>query len=156
MSFKYDLNMEEEFFQKIFKPYLLGKKYNLIWIYYDENNVVYKDLQKQNDIDIILDTGEKNITLSLKTVRKNYKNIFFETISNCNTMSKGWGYYSKADFIIYTFGYPEKIESYKFKISDVLKLDIEKYSKGYGQTEGLYKTEGRLIPLCDFENMRIL
>jgi len=154
MSFKEDYAIEENFYKTFFKQYLLNKGFNLIWIYYDEENIIHKELQKKNDIDLIIDNGKKNISLSLKTVNKIYENIFFETISNCNINTLGWGYYSKADYIIYTMGYEnKKYKIYKFKTNDILNnLDLENYKIGYGYTGNLYKTEGRLIPLKDFKH----
>jgi len=44
-----------------------------------------------------------------------------------------------------------------FKLVDIHKLNLENYITGYGKTYDihgnlLYKTEGKLIPLLDFEN----
>ena len=157
MTFKQDLNLEEQFYRKIFKPYLNSRNKDSIFIHFNSNSIVYQDIQKEHDIDIILDNGKENITISLKTRRKNYGNdIFFETVSNCNTGSLGWGYYSKADYIVYSIMLKNCI-SFVFKLADVLVLDIKKYPKKYGQTRGfnnnlLYQTEGRIIPLHDFKH----
>jgi hypothetical protein len=150
-------NIEENFYNEFFKKWLLNKGYNPIWVYYDENNLTYKELQKKNDIDVIIDDGYKNISLSLKTVKAIYNDIFFETVSNCNKGTPGWGFYSKADYIIYTMGYATKnYKIYKFKISDILdQLNIEDYPKRYVSTENKYKTEGRKIPLTAFKNKLI-
>jgi len=115
---------------------------------------VYEALQKKNDIDVVLDNGKENISLSLKTQRKIWPSIFFETISNCNTKTPGWGIYSKADFIVYSMMKPDGgFVCRCFKL-DVIP-DWGKYPQGYGETRDrfgktLYKTEGHLIPWKDF------
>ena len=83
--FKDDLILEEKFYNKIFKPWLNGRGNDSVFIRFNSKNIIYENLQKRNDIDVILDNGEENLTLSLKTVRKIYDRIFFETISNCTT-----------------------------------------------------------------------
>ena len=155
-QFKIDLKLEERFYNEIFKPWLNGRGNDSIFIRFNSNNIVYETLQKKHDI--VLDNGKENITLSLKTQRKIYPSIFFETISNCNKRTPGWGYYSKADQIIYSMGnFQDGFISKAFKISDILTLELNKYYKGYGKTfnnnnELLYKTEGRLIPFKDFKH----
>ena len=156
--FKDDLKLEEKFYNEIFKEWLNSRGNDSIFIRFNSDNIVYETLQKKNDIDIILDNGIENIALSLKTVRKKYNSIFFETVSNCTKQTRGWGYYSRADYIIYSMGdFDVGFDSIAFKISDVLKLDIEKYSIGYGKTFDkdnnlLYKTEGRIIPIKDINH----
>lgn len=158
MSFKDDLKLEERFYIEIFKPWLNKQGRDSIFIRFNSDNIVYESLQKKYDIDVVLDDGEKNIALSLKTVRKKYDRIFFETISNCNKNTLGWGYYSRADWIIYSMGsFENGFSSIAFQISDIMKLDLENYNKGYGETKDsfgnlLYKTEGRLIPLKSFKH----
>ena len=137
-----------------------------IYVRYDDNSIIYQNLQKKNDIDIITDDGHKNMTISLKCVRKIYPRIFYETISNCNKKTPGWGIYSKADVIVYSMGnydhgFPMNFLLTVFHKEDILKtLDINKYPKGYGETRDfqgnlLYKTEGRLIPIKDFKHKPI-
>lgn len=161
-QFKDGLKLEERFYRQIFKPYLNNRNTDSIFIHFNSNNIVYENLQKLNDIDIILDNGKENITLSLKTQRKKYISIFFETISNCNKNTPGWGYYSKADYILYSMGnFKDGFIGYLFKIKDVLILNIKSYPIGYGETHNkmgilLYKTEGRLIPLINFKNKKII
>jgi len=159
IMFKDDIFLEERFYNEIFKPWLNGRGNDSIFIRYNTNNIIYETLQKKHDIDIVLDNGKENITLSLKTVRKIYNRIFFETISNCNKETPGWGYYSKADQIIYSMGdFQNGFISKAFKISDIIILNINEYPKGYGRTfnnenELLYETEGRLIPFKDFKHV---
>lgn len=159
--FKDDLNLETRFYNEIFKPYLNSRGNDSIFIHFNSNSIVYESLQKKHDIDIILDNGKENITLSLKTVRKIYSLIFFETISNCNKNTPGWGYYSKADWIIYSMGdFENGFISKAFKISALAQLNLENYKLGYGKTYNkngqlLYKTEGRLIPWEDFKNTNL-
>lgn len=154
--FEEDLKFEEQFYQKVFKPWLNSRNNDSIFIHFNSDNIVHEELQKKNDIDVILDNGAENFTLSLKTVRKIYQRIFFETISNCNTGSPGWGIYSKADFIVYSMGnFETGFISRCFKLKDI--SGIEKYPVAYGQTldkagNVLYKTEGRLIPWIAFTN----
>ena len=155
-QFKDDLKLEERFYNDVFKPWLNSRGNDSIFIRFNSDNIVYEALQKKNDIDVVLDNGKQNISLSLKTQRKKWPSIFFETISNCNTGSQGWGLYSKADWIVYSMG--------SFEggfISRCFKLDAipswENYQKGYGKTYNLlggllYKTEGRLIPWTDFKH----
>lgn len=173
MIFEEDEKLEELFYDKIFKKYLEKQNIDTIFVRYNEPNSLYSKIQKKLDIDIIADNGMKNVSYSLKTVKNIYQwqdkkngkhtyRIFFETISNMNTMSAGWGYYSKADWHVYTMGFPEyKAEMFSifFNINDIRKLNIEneEYDKGYGETKNsngklLYKTEGRLIPLTHFPN----
>jgi len=152
--FKDDLILEEKFYNKIFKPWLNGRGNDSVFIRFNSKNIIYENLQKRNDIDVILDNGEENLTLSLKTVRKIYDRIFFETISNCTTGTPGWGIYSKADWIVYSMGdFTKGLICKCFKIKNV--PDFQNYPIGYGETRDgsknlLYKTEGRLIPWKDF------
>lgn len=154
--FEDDLKLEERFYNEIFKPWLNSEGNDSIFIRFNSNNIVYEALQKKNDIDVIIDNGKENISMSLKTVRGVYKQIFFETISNCNTNSLGWGIYSKADWIIYSMGdFTNGFICRSFKLNSIPYY--EEYKKGYGETknkfgEVLYKTEGRLIPWADFEH----
>ena len=158
MSFSEDLKFERDFYHEIFKPWLNSRGNDSIFIHFDSKSIIYEALQKTNDIDVILDNKRKNISLSLKTVRKIYDRVFFETISNCATRSSGWGFYSQADWIVYSMGdFQAGFTSKCFKIKDIVKLSLEKYPKGYGKTYDrnnnlLYKTEGRLIPFTDFKH----
>jgi hypothetical protein len=160
-EFKEKNNIEQEFYDKYFSVYLKSKNYNVIFIRYTEQeNSIYNKLQKLDDIDVIVDDGKKNISFSLKTVIPVYQNIFFETISNCSKDTPGWGFYSKADYIIYTWGFPENMRTISFKCADVLKLELKKYNTGYGYTHDvngnlLYKTEGQLVPCKDFPHKEI-
>jgi len=153
--FNDDLALEEKFYDKVFKPWLNSRGNDSIFIRFNSDNIVYESLQKKNDVDVVLDNGKENISLSLKTVRRVYDRIFFETISNCNTGSSGWGIYSKADWIIYSMGnFRDGFISRRFKIIDI--PDFTSYPKRYGETKNkkgilLYKTEGRLIPWTDFQ-----
>ncbi|MEA1884925.1 MAG: hypothetical protein U9N62_10455 [Thermotogota bacterium] len=155
--FKDDLQLEERFYSEVFKPWLNNRGSDSIFIRFNSDNIVYEALQKKNDIDVVLDNGKENISLSLKTVRRIYDRIFFETISNCNKNTPGWGFYSKADWIIYSMGnFRDGFISRRFQIKDV--PDVNNYCKGYGETKDkhealLYKTEGRLIPWIDFKNI---
>lgn len=154
--FKQDLALEEQFYNNIFKPWLNSRGNDSIFVRFDSSNIIYESLQKKNDIDVVLDNGKENIALSLKTVRKVYGSIFFETISNCNTGSPGWGLYSKADFIIYSMRKSDNsFISRCFKITSIPHWDD--YPKGWGQTfddfgQLMYKTEGHLIPWKDFKH----
>jgi len=163
MGFKEDLALEEKCYKQIIKPLLILKKIDSIFIRYskDESNLVYNTLQKKHDIDIVLDNEKKNFTISIKTVRKIYKYIFFETIKNTNTGAKGWGYYTLADYIFYVMLKEGSFDNYKlsvFKPETVRTLNINKYKKAYGKTYAnnilLYATEGRLIPLTDFKTYK--
>jgi len=158
VGFEDDLNLEEEFYNKVFKPWLNHRGNDSIFIRFNSNNIVYESLQKKNDIDIVLDNGKENISLSLKTVRKVYDRIFFETISNCNTGSAGWGIYSKADWIVYSMmrDLGNGFLCRAFRLSSI-PAQLEYYAKGYGKTMDrngrlLYRTEGRLIPWTDFKH----
>jgi len=156
--FKDDLQLEDDFHRKIFKPWLDSRGNDSIFIHFNSTNIVYESLQKKYDIDVVLDNGKENITLSLKTVRKVYPRIFFETVSNCTKNTPGWGFYSKADWIIYSMGdFRDGFISRAFKLP--LNVDIESYSPPkYGETKNnyneiLYETEGRLIPWNDFKHI---
>jgi len=155
-QFEDDLKLEDKFYDEVFKPWLNNRGNDSIFIRYNSKNIIYENLQKQNDIDVVLDNGKDNITLSLKTQRKIWPSIFFETISNCNTGSPGWGIYSKADYIIYSMGnFTDGFICRYFKLKSI--IDWEKYKKGYGETKGIYgqvfyRTEGRLIPWTDFKH----
>lgn len=154
------LRQEEAFYNNYLKPYLKNKNIDSIFIRYslEEKSIVYKFFQKENDIDCILDDKQKNFTVSLKVVSHNYNQIFFETISNTTKNTKGWGLYSKADYIVYAMKDKEHYRCIKFKKDDILeKLDLTKYKVRYGETRDnngklLYKTEGVLIPLSDFKH----
>ncbi|MCW7076399.1 MAG: hypothetical protein OCU18_03795 [Candidatus Syntrophoarchaeum sp.] len=154
--FEDDLALEEKFYNDIFKPWLNSRGNDSIFIRFNSDNIVYEALQKKNDIDVVLDNGKENISLSLKTVRKIYDRIFFETISNCNTNTPGWGIYSKADWIVYSMGdFDNGFVCRCFKLDNIVNID--NYSKAYGETRDrlgnlLYKTEGRLIPWSDFQH----
>jgi len=157
MGFGSDLKLEEEYYNKVFKPWLNSRGNDSIFIRFNSNNIIYELLQKKNDVDIILDNGTENISLSLKVRRSCYNDIFFETISNCNKNTPGWGYYSKADFIVYSMGdFINGFLSILFNPADVKKLNLEKYKIQYGKTYNnnklLYKTEGRIIPFSDFKH----
>lgn len=144
--FKEDFMFEQRVYEKIVMPVL--KKFNPKWM----ND---KESQK-NDIDFIIDN---DIKYSLKAIRKKFRTIFFETIKNCNTQAPGWAYYSKADFVLYIMNanpnIPNVCKVIQFRISDVknnlVGRDINSYRKGFGINE-TYKTEGRLVPLEDFEH----
>lgn len=159
MAFSDDLKLEEDFYNRIFKPYLNSRNNDSVFIRFNSKNVVYESLQKEYDIDIVLDNGKDNITLSLKTVRKLYSQIFFETISNCTKGTLGWGYYSKADYIVYSMGdFVNGFFSVSFKTNDIIKIDVNNFKVGYGKTFSnsgklLYKTEGRLVPLSKFKHI---
>ena len=160
MTINEDFKLEEDFYNRIFKNYLTSRNNDSIFIRFNSKNIIHQELQKKNDIDVILDNGQENITLSLKTVRKVYKQIFFETISNCTKGTPGWGYYSKADYIVYSMGnFDDGFYSLSFVTRDVLQLDIDAYKPGWGKTyeydKLLYKTEGRLIPLKDFKHVNL-
>ncbi|HHT9136515.1 MAG TPA: hypothetical protein ACFYEK_04635 [Candidatus Wunengus sp. YC60] len=155
--FKDDLALEEQFYNDVFKPWLNSRGNDSIFIRFNSESIIYESLQKKNDIDIVLDNGVQNISLSLKTVRKTYNSIFFETISNCNTGSPGWGLYSKADFIIYSMCKPDGAFVCRCFKLDEIPSAYEKYPQRYGETKDdfgkfLYKTEGRLIPWKDFKH----
>ena len=157
MSFQEDLKFEEDFYYNIFRPWLDSQGTGSIFIHFNSGHIVYEALQKKDDIDVILDNRKENISLSLKTVRKKYDRIFFETISNTNTGSQGWGYYSKADFIVYSMKADNSFTAYCFKLLDIHILSLDQYQIAYGKTYDksgnmLYKTEGRLIPLSDFKH----
>ena len=155
-QFKDDLKLEERFYNDVFKPWLNSRGNDSIFIRFNSNNIVYEALQKKNDIDVVLDNGKDNISLSLKTQRKIWSSIFFETISNCNTGTLGWGIYSKADWIVYSMGdFDNGFICRCFKLKDI--VNASKYRKAYGKTKDklgklLYQTEGRLIPWADFQH----
>ena len=155
-QFKDDLKIEERFYCDFFKPWLNSRGNDSIFIRFNSDNIIYEALQKKNDIDVVLDNGKENISLSLKTQRKIWPSIFFETISNYNTKTPGWGLYSKADFIIYSMMKTEGgFVCRCFKLEDIPAW--EKYPLRYGETRDcfgkiLYKTEGRLIPWKDFKH----
>jgi len=164
MSFSEDLDLEYKFYDKYFRKYLSDKGYGEIYIWWDDKNIIHQELQKKKDIDVVIENRaeKKNISLSLKVVRHIYEQIFFETVSNIGKKTPGWGYYSQADWIVYAMGdyrngFPSHFKIHKFKKDDVLKLNINNYPIGYGKTYDsagnlLYRTEGRLIPLSDFDN----
>lgn len=154
-DFQTDLKLEDRFYDEVFKKWLNNQNFDSIFVRFNSKNIIYETLQKKNDIDIILDNGKENITLSLKTQRKIWKSIFFETVSNCNKGTPGWGYYSKADWIIFSMGdFKDGFICRAFKLP--LNINVKKYPKRYSKTfdkKGniLYKTEGRIIPFTDFK-----
>ncbi len=162
MNFREDLKLEETFYDEVFKDYMRASKLEAVFIRYGSPDSVYSYLQKKKDIDIIADDGIKNRSYSLKTVHEIYPLIFIETISNTNTNSPGWGYYSEADWTVFTMGWPafrDDMETFFFRIADVRILDWDRYKKGYGKTindkgELMYRTEGRLIPPGHFQHKR--
>ncbi len=155
-QFRDDLNLEKKFYTQIFKPWLNSRGNDSVFIRFNAGSVVYESLQKKRDIDVILDNGRANVSLSLKTQRKKWPSIFFETISNCNKNTPGWGFYSAADWIIYSMGdFENGFVCRCFKLSAI--QNPKNYPKGYGKTRSttgqiLYKTEGRLIPWEDFQH----
>lgn len=158
-QFNNDLKLEEKFYNEIFKPWLNSRGNDSIFIRFNSNSIIYEDLQKKNDIDVILDNGKENVTLSLKTVRKVYSKIFFETVSNNNKKTPGWGIYSKANYIIYSMGNFQKgFICRSFRLADV--PEPNNFPIGWGETRDkygnlLYKTKGRLIPWSAFEHQTL-
>lgn len=157
MSFDEDNQLEKDCYKRIIKPWLDAKGWKHVFIYYSKNpSSAYHILQKKNDIDIIADDGNKNVLISMKTVKSIYKKIFFETIKNTTTRELGWGYYTKADLMFYVMLDKGKFDNYEIFIFDpkeIKELDVNSYPVAYGQTyrsnsdELLYETEGRLIPI---------
>lgn len=84
-----------------------------------------------------------------------YDDVLIETISNMNTLSKGWIHYSKADFLSYPFIIDGTIK--KGYIFDLPKLQAWwkahgrniKYPIKYGKTSNLYKTQNVAVPEKD-------
>lgn len=150
-----DKKIEQDFYVKIFKPWIVNRGWNSEW-------VRDKKMQK-DDIDVILTRVNnisimEKITLSLKTRNVVRNDVFVETVSNCKLVTKGWLYYSLADWIVYSMGNLERgFDSYLFKVKDLLKLSsrLNSYAKKFGKTKDknnniLYETEGRIIPFSEF------
>lgn len=154
--FEDDLAFEERFYNEVFKPWLNSRGNDSVFIRFNSSSIIYEDLQKKNDIDVVLDNGKENITLSLKTVRKVYDRIFFETISNDSKNTPGWGIYSKADFIVYSMGnFDSGFTSRSFRLCDI--PDVDSFPVGWGETRDrngnlMYRTKGHLIPWTAFKH----
>jgi hypothetical protein len=160
-SFYDKLKYEEFFYNNYFKKFLVKLNYDVVFVRYNSSDFIYKEFQKKHDIDVIIDNGVRNISLSLKTTTYKPEYIFFEVVSNCNKNTEGWGYYSRADFIVNCFNYPKCNHVISFRKNKVLKLINErKYRIGYGKTylnnKVIYKTKGFIIPLSDFEHIRVI
>jgi len=155
-SFHDELASEESFYVNIFKPYIKSLGWDVIFLRYNNDVGIFDMMQRKYDIDAIVDTGSKNVSVSLKVVKKQYNNIFFETVSNCSTGTTGWGYYSAADYICYAMDAKEQYLLIFFKASDIRRLNIEQYPVAYGKTyingRLVYETKGHLIPITNFEN----
>jgi hypothetical protein len=149
--------MENVFCTNIFEPYLDSAENTSEFINYRSSDITYSDPEVGEDIDLVLCNWSGFLSISLKIRKEPYKDIFFETISNCTTGSIGWGYSSDADIFVYCTGFnTPKSTAYVFNIDTVRKLDINSYPKRYGITTtgllSLYKTEGRIIPFRDFDH----
>jgi hypothetical protein len=158
--FDEDTKLEEDFFYTVFKPYVEKRGEKCIFIHYTCTDSIYDMLQKKKDIDVITDNGKRNISYSLKTVKEIYPKIFIETISNTTKNTPGWAFYSEADYLVYTMGFPGNILCRRFPVSSMVSLELRngKYKKGYGETRDkngklLYRTEGKLVPPEDIKGL---
>lgn len=164
MIFEDDNELERAFYDEYFKPYMESLGLQCVFIYYDKQNGFSDILQREKDIDIIVDDGKENYSFSLKTVKERYSYLFMETISNDAKNTPGWAIYCEADYMIYTMGFPEDLLCYRFPVSSIRGLDLksDKYKQGApGITktrEGtvLYKTYGKLVPPEAFAGIKQL
>lgn len=171
MSFKLDAKLEADFYDMGLRPYLMNHQIDSVFMRCNSETIC-EILQKEKDINVIGDNKEINWTLSLKVVRNNYKQIFWETIKNTNTNENGWGLYSEATKIGYSMPidvkiYDDKRYAYAFEMHVfdnknilLLKPDEVQYKVGWGETRNwkgklLYKTKGLLIPLKVFPHKTI-
>lgn len=153
-TFKDNLDFEYKIFIDYIKPYfeLFGAK--CIWI--NEQIENYMKLQKQDkDFILISPVGQKQY-ISLKVRKQNYKDLFFEVISNTNKQTMGWGLYSQADLIFYCVNCSIKPILYIFSLEEVRKINCSKYLIKYGRTQEnnhiLYETKGYIIPFSDIKH----
>lgn len=112
--------------------------------------------QKELDIDLYapLEEGEF-LTFENKIRFKEYNDVLIETVSNMNTLSEGWIYASKADYLVYVF-YLNKIikKGYIFNLPKLREWwektgRLTKYPIKYGKTSDLYKTQNVAVPERD-------
>ena len=160
-QFDNDLLYEEKCYEQIVKPYLHDRGLDSVFVRFDSDNIIHSEIQKKYDIDLITDDQQKNYTLSIKSRRKIYSDIFYETVKNTNTGEPGWGFYTKADYIFYVMIENGEYDIVIFDPKKVQSMYLEGYVKRYGKTFGnkgevLYKTEGRIIPIKDLPGHRQL
>lgn len=163
-SFSKDEQLEKNCYNKIIAPLFEKMSVKHIFIRYNSLDAL-KEIQKSADVDIITDDHNTNSSISLKTVRKTYSNLFIETVKNTNTDKPGWIHYTKADSIYYVMlnnfkeGTNENWTEYQICIFDpweIRELISKKdYKIGYGNT-GFYSSQGVLVPLSDIESLQII
>jgi len=167
VEFKEAKEKEERFFKKFFYPRMVKAGIPVTYLRHNRNNKKNSaqeliNLLQKKDVDCILDTWTGNVTVSLKVVRKLWKNIFFEMVSNDKKGTPGWGKYCEADIVCYAMPLDKDKKRYRmhlFNIEDVKALDVLKFPKAFAQTPvnkdrtKTYMSEGRLIPLDLFPHL---
>jgi len=153
-NFHEDLALESRFYRVVKKHYN-EKGCDCVFLHYNGGKSMLEAMQRKHDIDVIVDDGIKNTTLSLKATRKPYPSIFFETISNCTTGTHGWGLDSEADEVCYGMQVDGNWFLLFFKLQQL--RDIYRRYPAYrsctknNKGEVLYETEGHPIPLSAFK-----
>lgn len=154
---EFSTKLENIFYHKMFEPWLDSCENNSMFMNYSSDDIIYSLPEKGDNIDFILCNWSGIMSVSVKVREKYYQDIFFETTSNCNNGSAGWGFTSSADIILYCVGIETPVSTtIAFDIADVRKLNINRYAKRFGTTniflKTFYRTEGRIIPFSEFKH----
>ena len=155
----YDKNDEASIASRLFEIILLKSPRTVNVI-----NVEKEEKYQQLDIDLILECysskgGIKKVTLEVKADQYFCSpNLYAETISNMNLMSKGCFLETKADFILYYYSNHEVL--YVFETEKIRKWFVNtnrKFKKGHPITKNektgelLYVSEGAIVPRWAFK-----
>ena len=126
-NFNDDSKLEEDIYKFLIKPHLLKYDCETIFMHIGSEGCC-EFLQKNKDIDILGEAKQKNISISIKSVRSYFENIFWECIKNSETGVEGWGIYTCAQKIWYCMpididkDYANNYQVLVFDNKDILKL----------------------------------
>lgn len=101
-------------------------------------------------------------TFEAKIRYTDYGDLLVETLSNTETKSLGWIYTTQADYLIYAV-----LENSTVKKLFIINLPYlkewwnrqgrySKYTTHYGETDNLYKTENKAVPISDLPKEIVL
>lgn len=153
MKWKNSINLER------FTTNLFDKVYKKIWDIKEIKYVSNTDYGKTNGVDKIITLKNGDIIKIEEKIRdRKYKNkdIVIEEQSNVEKQTHGWIYYSESDYIAYSW-FVNGLS--KILIIDMKKLkewylkNKEKYKLVFTETNNLYHTSFRIIPIEDIKNM---
>jgi hypothetical protein len=104
------------------------------------------------DIDLVLITPDKNVTIEIKADRWNKTgNFFFETLSNEEKGTLGCFLYSEADFLYYYFINTKTLYSLPMiKSREWFLANISRFKEVKTRTKvrnSFYTTVGRIVPI---------